>query len=483
MIKQKLDQKQVQKLVLAPALQQAIKLLQLTNLELQEVVDAELEENPVLEIDERQDEAAAADQELIEAETTPEGEEGRVSQEDELDEIIFAAGFQDYLEDEPPHFGYEEREEVNYENIISKQPTLWEHLNWQANLTFNEPEELEIAEFIIGNINEDGYLTLSVEEIAGQLQKPVEKVEEVREKIKMLDPPGCGSLNLKECLLAQMDSLNLQDEVARRIVAEYLPLLQKADLLELSRILGLEMSELKLHLDLIKNLDPTPGRKYSESKDIYVVPDIFVVKEDGEWKVYLNEEGLPRLKLNSYYQQLARSGLQNDQETSRFLKEKIKKAIWFIRSLEQRHRTIYRVATYIVNKQKDFLEKGIDFLKPMTLIEVAREMGLHESTIGRVVANKYMMTPRGLYPLKFFFHKSLSGVYGEEISSLRIKERIRKLIENEDKNNPLSDDEIVEILSREKIQIARRTVAKYRDQLGIPSSHIRKKKFLIEEVK
>ncbi|MGB9835856.1 MAG: RNA polymerase factor sigma-54 [Candidatus Saccharicenans sp.] len=482
MIKQKLDQKQVQKLVLAPALQQAIKLLQLTNLELQEVVNAELEENPMLEVDEGQEEVPAGEQ-LLEPETTPEGEEVSPASEDDLDEIIFAAGFQDYLDDESPGFGYEEKEEVRYENFISKRPNLWEHLSWQANLTFYQAEELEIAEFIIGNLNEDGYLTISVEEIAAQLNKPVEKIEAVREKIKMFDPPGCASLNLRECLLSQMDSLNLQDEVARKIISDYLPLLQKSDLPELSKILNLELSELKLHLDLIKNLEPTPGRKYSEDKDIYVVPDIFVVKENGEWKVYLNEEGLPRLRLNKYYQQLSRSGAQNDQETSRFLREKIKKAVWFIRSLEQRHRTIYRVASYIVDKQKDFLEKGIDFLKPMTLVEVARELGLHESTVGRVVANKYMMTPLGLYPLKFFFHKSLSGVYGEEISSLRIKERIRKLIENEDKNNPLSDDEIVEILARENIQIARRTVAKYRDQLGIPSSHIRKKKFLIEEVK
>lgn len=483
MIKQKLDQKQVQKLVLAPALQQAIKLLQLTNLELQEVVNAELEENPVLEVDEGQVEDFQSSEEAEEPGTTFENEQSGTSSEDNLDEIIFAFGFQDYLEDEPAHFGFEEKEEIKYENFVSKRPSLWEHLNWQAGLTFFDPEELEIAEFIIGNINEDGYLTISVEEIASQLNRPVDKIEKVREKIKMFDPPGCGSLNLRECLLAQMDSLNLQNEVARKIILDYLPLLQKSELLELSRILNLDLSELKLHLDLIKNLDPTPGRKYSEDKNIYVVPDIFVVKEDGEWKVYLNEEGLPRLRLNNYYQQLVRSGLQNDRETSRFLKEKIKRAVWFIRSLEQRHRTIYRVAVYIVNKQKDFLEKGIDFLKPMTLMEVARELGLHESTIGRVVANKYMMTPLGLYPLKFFFHKSLSGTYGEEVSSLRIKERIRKLIENEDRNNPLSDDEIVEILARENIQIARRTVAKYRDQLGIPSSHIRKKKFLIEEVK
>jgi len=481
-MKQKLDQKQVQKLVLAPALQQAIRLLQLTNLELQEVINQELEENPILELEEDNSQEAAA--------STPSGEEIKPEEEigptetspDEFDEIIFAAGFQDYFDEDIPYSGQGDRERVPFENVVSRRPSLWDHLNWQASLTFFEPSELEVAEFIIGNLNDDGYLTINPEEISARLQLPLEKVEAVREKIKMFDPPGCASLTLSEALLAQMDSLNLQDEVARKIISDYLPYLQRADHQELARLLNLSLSELKLHLDLIKNLDPAPGHKYSEDRDIYVVPDIFVVKEDGEWKVYLNEEGLPRLRLNQYYSQLVQAGFREDQETTRFIKDKMKRALWFIRSLDQRNRTIYRVARYIVDRQKNFLEQGLDHIKPMTLMEVARELGLHESTIGRVVANKYMMTPLGLFPLKFFFHKSLSGTYGEEVSSLRIKERIKKLIENEDRNNPLSDDEIVDILSRENIVIARRTVAKYRGQLDIPPSHIRKKKFMMEEV-
>lgn len=191
----------------------------------------------------------------------------------------------------------------------------------------------------------------------------------------MFDPPGCGSLVLSEALLAQMDSLNLQDEVARKIISDYLPYLQKADHQELARLLNLSLPELKLHLDLIKNLDPAPGHKYSEDRDLYVVPDIFVVKEDGEWKVYLNEEDLPRLRLNQYYRHLIEAGLKDDRETTRFLKEKMKRALWFIRSLDQRNRTIYRVARYIVDRQKDFLEQGLDHIKPMTLLEVARGSG------------------------------------------------------------------------------------------------------------
>ena len=480
-MKQKLDQKQVQKLVMAPALQQAIRLLQLTNLELQEVINQELEENPLLENEEEASQEAAASvpvEEEIKAEELGPAE----SAPDEFDEIIFAAGFQDYFDQEIPYSGPGEQERVPFENLVSRRPSLWDHLSWQASLTFFEEDELAIAEYIIGNLNDAGYLTMSPEEIADRLQKPLEKVESVREKIKMFDPPGCGSLVLSEALLAQMDSLNLQDEVARKIISDYLPYLQRSDHQELARLLNLSLPELKLHLDLIKDLDPTPGQKYSQDRDLSVVPDIYVVKEDGEWKVYLNEEGLPRLRLNQYYRQLIEAGLKEDRETTRFLKDKMKRAMWFLRSLDQRNRTIYRVARYIVDRQKDFLEQGLDRIKPMTLLEVARELGLHESTIGRVVANKYMMTPLGLYPLKFFFHKSLIGTYGEEVSSLRIKERIRKLVENEDHNSPLSDDEIVDILSRENIQIARRTVAKYRGQLDIPPSHIRKKKFMMEEV-
>jgi RNA polymerase sigma-54 factor len=481
-MKQKFDQKQVQKLALAPALQQAIRLLQLTNLELQEVINQELEENPLLELE---DEAAAevpGETQAVEVAKSEDELASDGNRPDEFDDIIFAAGFQDYFDEEIPYSRPGDQEKIPFENLVSKRPSLWDHLNWQASLTFFEPSEVAVAEFIIGNINEDGYLTLKPEEIAARLEESIEKVEAVREKIKMFDPPGCGSLTLTEALLAQMDSLNLQDEVARKIVSDYLSYLEKSDHQELARLLNLTFSELKLHVDLIKNLDPAPGRKYSEEKDIYVVPDIYVMKEEGEWKVYLNEEALPKLRLNRYYKQLTQAGLKEDQETTKFLKDKMKRALWFLRSLDQRNRTIYRVARYIVDRQQEFLEKGIDCLRPMTLLEVARELGLHESTIGRVVANKYMMTPLGLYPLKFFFHKSLSGTYGQEVSSIRIKERVRKLIENEDRQSPLSDDEIVDILSRENIQIARRTVAKYRGQLNIPPSHIRKKKFMMEGI-
>ena len=481
MLKQKLNQKQTQKLILAPALQQAIKLLQLTNLELQQVVYDELAENPLLEIEGESGQALAGESAAAEGGTEPENAQPDSSGQD-YDEVIFSSGFEDYLDESIPTLAEPDQDETGFENQVSESPSLWDHLNWQAGLSFSEPQELEIAEYIVGNINEDGYLTVSPEEIAARLEEDLPKVEEVRSKIKMFDPPGCGSLTLKESLLAQMDSLNLQDEVARKIINDYLPWLEKAAHQELASVLNISLSELRLHLDVIKNLDPAPGRKYSGDKTIYVVPDIYVVKEHGQWKVYLNEEELPRLRLNRYYRQLAQAGMATDEATARFIKERMKRALWFIKSVNQRNRTIYRVAEYIVKKRKDFLESGLEALKPMTLMEIGQELGLHESTVGRVVANKYMMTPLGLFPLKFFFHKSLNGVYGEEVSSLKIKDRIRKLVQNEDKANPLSDEEIVDILRRENVQIARRTVAKYRGQLGIPPANIRKKKFLLEEV-
>ena len=245
--------------------------------------------------------------------------------------------------------------------------------------------------------------------------------------------------------------------------------------------MGLSLGEVKPHIEVIKNLDPAPGRKYSREKTCYVTPDIIVTKEGDELRINLNDEGLPRLRVNTFYKKLLTQASKENPEAYQYLKDKMKKAFWFLRSLDQRDRTIFKVARYIVDKQKNFIEKGMEYIKPLTLIELAQEIGVHESTVGRVVANKYIMTPRGVFSLKYFFHKALSGDFGEEISSLRVKERIKKLVENEDRKNPLSDIEIENILARENFRIARRTVAKYRKQLKIPPSHLRKRKYWVEE--
>jgi len=491
-LRQRLDQRQVQKLILAPALQQAIKLLPLTNLELIEVIDDELSQNPMIEIEDEAQERKPKDSETVAAEEAGvknkeglleslslESTEPKLSGEPASDNVL--AGFQDYLDDGfRPHFS-ENREAVSLENTISRTASLWDHLNWQASLTFFDPEDRELAEKVIGDINEDGYLSSAVEEMARLNRTTPEKIEALRAKIKTFDPVGCGSRDLGEALLAQMDQLQVQDEIVRTIVAKHLPLLERSDFAQLARILGLSMPEVRARIDLLKTLDPTPGRKYTEERTSYVVPDISVTKEGEEWKVDLNDEGLPRLRISGYYRQLLAKAAEGQPEAYHFLKDRLKKALWFMRSLDQRNQTIHKVARFIVDRQKEFFEKGIDYIRPLTLMEIAQDIGVHESTVGRVVANKYMMTPRGVFSLKYFFHKSLQGNYGEDVSSLKVKDRIRKLVEAEARDRPLSDIEIGELLAREGLNIARRTVAKYRNQLKIQPSHIRKRKSVMEE--
>jgi RNA polymerase sigma-54 factor len=486
-LKQRLDQRQVQKLILAPALQQAIKLLPLTNLELIEVIDEELSANPLLELEEDSPDprtgedapAAAGDAEESAEPVDPAkaADEAAALAEDRE----FESYFQEYIDDGFRAVSSERPEIPSIENTISQSASLWDHLNWQAHLSFFEPLDREIAERIIGNINEDGYLTSTPEEIGLAVGAEVDRVQTVRAQILTFDPVGCGSLDLKECLLAQMDQLQIKDEAARAIISGHLALVERSDFSQIARLLGLPLASVKYHLEIIKRLDPAPGRKYNEDRTNYVLPDIIVSKEGSEIKVTLNDEGLPRLRINGYYRRLLAKAYQENPEAYRYLKDKMKKALWFLRSLDQRDQTIYKVAHSVVERQKDFFEKGIDSLQPLTLMEIAQEIGVHESTVGRVVANKYMITPRGTYSLKYFFHKSLHGGFGEEISSLRVKDRLRRLVEAEDKANPLSDMEIEEILARENFPIARRTVAKYRQQLDILPSHIRKRKFLMEE--
>ncbi len=492
-LKQRLDQRQVQKLILAPALQQAIKLLPLTNLELIEIIDTELSQNPMLEFEEESMEKAPDEESDERAKEQTESEKEReMAQEDaaseesleskgDAEDSEFESYFQEYFDDGFRSVFVEKKEAPSLENIVSERTSLWDHLSWQANLTFFDAKDKEIAQYIIGNINEDGYLTTSVEDVAQALEVSEKKVNEVREKIKGFDPVSIGSLTLQEALLAQMDYFQVKDEITLTIVNEHLHLLEKSDYSQLAKVLKIPLSSVKYHIEVIKHLDPTPGRKYSQEKTFYVVPDIIVSKEDDELKITLNNEGLPRLRINSYYKKLLAQASKDNPDAHRYLKDKMKKAFWFLRSLDQRDQTIYKVAKYIVDKQKDFIEMGIEYIKPLTLIELAQEIGVHESTVGRVVANKHMMTPRGVFSLKYFFHKSISGDFGEEISSLRIKERLKKIVDTEDKGNPLSDIEIGEMLARENFRVARRTVTKYRKQLEIPPSHIRKRKFKMEE--
>ncbi|OGD36922.1 MAG: RNA polymerase sigma-54 factor [Candidatus Aminicenantes bacterium RBG_19FT_COMBO_58_17] len=490
LLKQRLDQRQVQKLILAPALQQAIKLLPLTNLELIEIIDSEVSQNPMLEEETQEKPSPEKEGKTDEREEREAGEKTESREEAELADgqgvpegavdLEFESHFQEYFDDGfRPNFS-ERREVPALESVLSKSPSLWDHLNWQANLTFFEPADRETAQVVIGNINEEGYLSSSEEELAKMAGVGPEKIQEIRQKIRMFDPVGAGSVDLREALLAQMDYLKIDDEITRQIVHQYLPLLERSDFAHLARILNVGLQDIKNHIEVIKRLDPTPGRKYSQEKTSYAMPDIVVTKEDNELNVSLNDEGLPRLRINAYYRKLLARAAKENVEAYQYLKDKLKKALWFLRSLDQRDQTVFKVAKYIVDRQREFFEKGIDYIKPLTLMEIAREIGVHESTVGRVVANKFMTTPWGVFPLKYFFHKSLVGDFGEEISSLKVKEKIKKLVEGEDRGNPLSDIEIEDILAKNNLKIARRTVAKYRKQLKIPPSHIRKRRFAME---
>lgn len=487
-LRQQLHQKQVQRLILAPALQQAIKLLPLTNLELVEIMNTELSQNPMLEIAEEAEEEKPGEKgqsdkdEFGKDQRDSDAPEEGLAETQEIEENQeIEAYFQEYFDDGFRSYSMEKKEGPVLENIVSKNPSLWDHLDWQANLTFFDKEDREIAQHIIGNINEDGYLKASEEEIAKLMNVSLKKVNVVREKIKKFDPVGIGSLTLQEALLCQIDCFEIEDEIVRKIVNQHLHFLEKSDFSQLAKVLEISFQEVKAKIELIKSLNPAPGSKYSQERTFYIVPDIHVRKEDDELRITSNDEGLPRLRINRFYKKLLAQATRDNMEACLFLKDKMKKAFWFLRTLEQRNQTIYKVAKYIVDKQKDFFEKGIEYIKPLTLIELAQEIGVHESTVGRVVANKYMMTPRGIFPLKYFFHKSLTGDFGEEISSLRVKERLKKLIENEDRSKPLSDIEIEQILARENFRIARRTVAKYRKLLRIQPSHIRKKRYWMEE--
>jgi len=487
-LKQRLEQRQVQKLILTPALQQAIKLLPLTNLELVEVIDEELSENPMIEMESEADDAPPPDRteeseqvdrpeaDVMEGLTPPEGEATPETQ----DETGYGASFQEYLDEGfRPHFR-ETRDVVSIENTLSRAPSLWDHLDWQAGLAFSDPEDRELAAFIIGNVTEDGYLTTSEEETARLSRTTPERVATLRRVIRTFDPVGSASLDLREALLAQLDSLGVGEGLVRTIVERHLELLEKSDFAHLARSLNVPLAEVREPVDFIRSLDPAPGRKYTGERAEAVMPDIIVTKEGDEWKVVLNDEGLPRLRISPYYKRLLAQAAQGQPEAQRFLKDRLKKALWFLRSVDQRNQTIARVARAIVERQREFLDKGLDFIRPLTLVEIAQVVGVHESTVGRVVANKHMETPRGVFSLKYFFHKSLSGDFGEDVSSLRVKARIRKLVENEDRNRPLSDIEIGELLARENLRIARRTVTKYRMLLRILPSHIRKRKSLME---
>jgi RNA polymerase sigma-54 factor len=470
-IHQKLSTRLVQKLILTPSLQQAIKLLPMSTLELAELLNQEMVENPMLEevpSEDAQPPDQPQTQEQTEAAKKDEGNET-------WDDADYEYFFGEYLDEGyRPRQPQEVKELPPIENTLSTKSSLADHLMWQLNLQTSDNTVREIGAAIIGNIDEDGLLVASVNEIAALGNWDVTLVEKALEHVQSFDPIGVGARDLQECLLLQIRHLGLSGTPAEVLVRDHLRLLQNHRIPELARALGIEPEEVKAHIELIKGLDPRPGARYSPADSQYVIPDVYVVKTDDGYKAVLNEDGLPQLRISPVYRRLLDKGGETTDETRAYVKDKFRSALWLLKSVDQRQKTILKVATSIINFQRDFLDRGIEHLRPLVLRDVANDIGMHESTVSRVVNNKYMHTPQGVYEMKFFFHSGISSSFGESVSSVTIKQRIKKIIEAEDARRPLSDSKIMSILQKEGLALARRTIAKYREELKIPTSNQRK---------
>jgi len=456
------------RLILTPSLQQAIKLLPLTTLELAEVLDQEVMENPLLEEVPVQETLSA--EELAQQEAKEEAERP----EDPLKDIDIEKFFEDYFDDGRRGKPSEVPEAPPIENTLTESPDLYDHLLWQLHMTVSDELTMEIGDAIIQNLDEDGLLRVSLEDVANLGPYPMAEVERSLSVVQSLDPAGVAARSLTECLRIQLRMLGLEGSPADVMVRDHLKQLQSHQYPEISRQMGLTSEEVAHHLEIIRGLDPRPGNRYSPERSAYILPDVFVMKEGDEYKIVLNDDGLPKLRISPTYRRMLDEKKGNTEETRAYVKDKLRSALWLLKSVDQRQRTIYKVSESIVRYQRAFLDHGISHLRPLVLRDVASDIGMHESTVSRVVANKYMHTPRGVFELRFFFHSGITSSMGEAVSSVTIKQRIRKMIEEEDATRPLSDSRIADILGKEGLPLARRTVAKYREELRIPPSNLRK---------
>ncbi len=471
-IQQKLHTRLVQKLILTPSLQQAIKLLPMSTLELSDLLNQEMVENPMLEEVPTED-LQPADTSAAPEKVDPDPQSNKPETWDDQDYEYF---FGEYLEDSyRPRAPQEIKELPPIENTLSTSSSLADHLMWQLSMQTNDSLLKDIGSAIVGNLDDDGYLVASFDELAAMGPWSVADVERALRLIQSFDPVGVAARDLQECLQLQIRHLGLEGTAPDRIVTEHLRLLQNHQVPEIARKLGLSIDELKEHIEIIRNLDPKPGSRYNPNQSQYVIPDVYVLKVEDQYVAVLNEDGLPQMRISPVYRRLLdKSAADNTAETRAYVKDKFKSALWLIKSVEQRQKTIQKVANSIINFQRDFLDHGIEHLRPLVLRDVANDISMHESTVSRVVTNKYMHTPQGVFEMKYFFHSGISSAYGESVSSVTIKQRIRKIIENEDPRKPLSDSKIVSILQREGLDLARRTIAKYREELKIPTSNQRK---------
>ncbi len=472
-IQQKLQTRLSQRLILTPSLQQAIKLLPMTTIELTDMLNQEVVENPLLEeVSAEEMQQADAQAQVEKADPDP---EPPTEKQDTWDDADFEYFFGDYLDDGyRPRVPSEVKELPPIENTLSTSSSLADHLMWQLSVRTDDELLREIGVAVIGNLDEDGYLVASIEEIAAMGSWPETEVERMLALVQGFDPVGVAARDLQECLLLQLRHLGFDGTPSETIVRQHLRLLQNNQIPELARQLEITLDELKHHVEIIRRLDPKPGTRHNPSQSQYVTPDVYVIKVDNQYVARLNDDGLPQLRISPVYRRLLDKNKQNSAETRSYVKEKFRSALWLIKSVDQRQKTILKVATSLIAFQREFLDYGIERLRPLVLRDVASDIGMHESTVSRVVNHKYMHTPQGVFEMKYFFHSGIHSSYGESVSSVTIKQRIRKIVDAEDARKPLSDSRIVALLQDEGLILARRTIAKYREDLKIPTSSKRK---------
>lgn len=519
----KLTQSLNQRMVLTPQLRQRIEMLQMTSLELSDLIQQELVSNPILEEVTGDEETQEISENILDQNASGfedalengfqanadlsvngnsnqtegknsasetgnennedfssdndnefEGDSNSEEKSDAFEEVDYGQEFQDYLDPGYKTQEFEYKEDTpSFDQFLSRSESLMDHLEWQVNLQSISETLSDVAVCIIGNLDEDGRLKATNDEIAEMCGVSFETVEKARNVVMMLEPVGCGARDVSECLFAQLKSNGEGESLAAELVKNHLSDLQPHRLQHLAKLTGLDVNDIDRELNKVRCLDPYPGRRYSTEDPIFIAPEVYIEKIEGEYVIYFTDDGSPRLRISPSYQQMLQQNKTTKEEKD-FIKDKVRSAVDLLRNIEHRRQTIYRVVECIINRQHEFLDKGVQYIKPMMLKDIAEDIGMHLSTISRVVNRKYAHTPQGVIELRRFFSEGMLNEDGEEVSTRIIKLQIKKMIEEEDTYKPITDDKIAKILGKEGIKLSRRTVAKYRDQMQIPGSRERK---------
>ncbi len=460
---------------MTPMLQQAIKLLPLARLDLINQITQELTENPLLEEEEVVQIKENGSESNGSAESTTDIEYTKNKGEENKTDIDWETYFQDNSYSQFPSQGYYTPERPPIENTLRQKTSLREYLAWQLNLSAEDDRDRYIGTIIVGNIDDDGYMRSSAEEIAQSVNATADDVEKVLGLIQSFDPPGVGARDIKECLGLQIKNKGPISSLAALLIERFLNVLEEKNFHKLSKEINVPVKDIVEAVKIIRELNPNPGNKYNPTDIQYVTPDVIVVKTEDDYHVMLNDEGIPRLKVSPCYQEILKN--KNKNEAKEYVEEKFRSAVWFIKSIAPRRQTSYKVAMSIVKFQREFLDKGLAHLKPLVLRNVAEDIGMHESTVSRVTTNKYIYTPQGMFELKFFFHSGINSSNGDMMSSVRVKDMIKEAVAGEEAVKPFTDQQLVEVLKNKGINIARRTVTKYRKEIKIASASKRKKRF------